>query len=126
VCPHPHPERRRDLARLGGHAGGQRDGGGQRAHALRLEPAQAGGDVDVAVRRELGPEESTLLYGLSYSFPYNPPHNKRISDEEEEMKKLGPARAPEVVRDVCAAAHRALCPYARGQPTADGLRTAGK
>jgi hypothetical protein len=37
-------------------------------------------------------EESTLLYGLSYISPYNPPHNKRILDEEEE-RNLG-ARLP--------------------------------
>jgi hypothetical protein len=26
----------------------------------------------------LGPEESTVLYSLSYKPPYNPSHNKRI------------------------------------------------
>ena len=34
----------------------------------------------------LSPGESTLLYGLSYNPPYNPPHDKRILDDEEERR----------------------------------------
>jgi hypothetical protein len=34
--------------------------------------------------RSSQPGESSLLYGLSYNSPYNPPHNKRILDEDEE------------------------------------------
>jgi hypothetical protein len=30
--------------------------------------------------------ESTLFYGLSYNSPNNPPHDKRILDEEEERR----------------------------------------
>ena len=33
-------------------------------------------------------QESILLYGLSCNPPYNPPHNKIISDEEEERNAL--------------------------------------
>ena len=36
-------------------------------------------DAEPRARRDvdLGGEESTLLYSLSYNPPYNPPHNKR-------------------------------------------------
>jgi hypothetical protein len=35
-------------------------------------------------------EESTLFYGLPCNAPYNPPHNKRVLDEEEEERKVRP------------------------------------
>ena len=51
------------LACLGRHRGGQRDGGRQRADPHRLEAAQTGGDVDVAVGRQLGPPRTPQVIG---------------------------------------------------------------
>ena len=55
------------------HAAAREERDAERARA-RDRPAGAGPP----------PEESTVLYGLSYNSPYKPPHNKRILDEEEE------------------------------------------
>ena len=43
------------------------------------------------------PEESTLVYGLSYNAPYNPPHNKRILYEEEERYRAGRGEGAAVI-----------------------------